>query len=631
MENLNDMGKRSLESLSRDDLTDKSRRRIAVDMTLSVTALICLVAGAAYSRLFPEKSAVATLIYLAGILIEFLPVAFTALRGIFSRDLTNAMEVLVAIAIVACYFDGQYALAILIPVILNIVHFLEERSIMGGRDILDGLRSMRTDTVVLISEDGHETEVDAKTLKVGQTILLRPGCGIPIDGCVTEGGSNIDEKSLTGEAIPKHVGVGDRVFAGTLNIDGVIRVRVEQEYVDSSFSKILSLLEKAEQISLPQSRLIDKFMGYYIPLILSIAAAVALIDGGISRAIAILVVSCPCGEMLISSAPMIAALGVATRRGILIKNSKFIEQLTEVDTVVFDKTGTLTEGDLRVAELMPFGEATREELISAAASVAHGSLHPVSRAIMSVAGEEVDRTLAITEQSGRGMRGVAPDTEVLFGNPAWISEQGYELPPHELQGTVNAVVKNGTPLGYISFDDSVRKDARLAVHALSELGITHSVMLTGDREAAASRIAAEVGVSEVRAELMPEEKYKIVESLRADGGRVLVIGDGINDALALKEADIGIAMGAMGSDTAIQSADIALMNNRLENIPFAVGLSKLVRRIIYQNTVIAFSISFIMIALSAAGIISALAGALLHNAGAFAVLLNSSRIIKRSK
>ena len=630
MENLDNIAKSSLEALSKNNLTEAGKKKLRREIISGAIALACLAVGIIYSLIFPTKTTVSALLYTVAFLIEGIPVLCAAVKGIFSKNLSNAMEMLVAIAILACYFSGDLILAALIPLILNIAHLLEERSIMGGRDVIDGLRRMQQSSAILL-EDGEEKTVDAKTLRIGQRIVVKPGAGIAIDGVVVEGETNIDQKSLTGEPQPAHATVGDSVYAGTVNIDGRIVDEVKKEYVDTSFSNILALLEKSESISIPESRIIDRFMKYYIPLILAISAAVALVTSDISKAIAILVVSCPCGQMLVSSAPMIAALSAATRRGILIKNSKFIEELTEIDTVVFDKTGSLTVGDLSLTEIRTADGVSREELLSAAASVACASTHPISRALVSAAeGIEYKKDLSVKELSGKGMMGSSADGKhtILFGNLDWLRSSGLDIEEYEgLSGSVSYVAADGRLLGALCFNDTARAEAKDGIESLRELGIDKAVMLTGDRKEAAERICELVGIDTLEAQLLPEDKLASLKSLKEERS-VLAVGDGINDALALKEAHVGIAMGAMGSDLAIQSADIALMNNNLLNIPFAIKLARKTKSIIYQNLVLSIGISAFMIGLSAFGVISALAGSILHNFGAFAVLINSSRILK---
>ncbi|WP_050622735.1 heavy metal translocating P-type ATPase [Clostridium phoceensis] len=634
MENLTNTAVHLLEDSQGADLTRREKRKLSVEITTAMIALVCLVTGLLYKGIFPEQTAVAGLIYSVGVLVEGLPLLATAIRGFLQRDVTNAMEILVSIAVLACYITGQHELAILIPVVLSVVHFLEERSIMGGRDAIEGLKQMQATDAVLETEDGEVT-VEVQALKRGDIIIVRPGMGLPIDGTVIWGNSNIDQKSLTGEPLPAAVTVGDTVYAGTTNLDGMIKIRVEKEYQDTSFTKIVSLLEEAQSITVPEIRIVDRFMHYYIPLALIVAALTALLSRNISNAIAVLVVSCPCGHMLVSSAPMIAALAVSTKRGILIKNAKFVEQLTNITTVIFDKTGTITRGELSISGFYLQEAQSREELFARGGCVACSSMHPISRSLMkTLEGEGIpyEEGFQVRETAGKGLTGTRGGEEILFGSRHWIESLGYQPEDPHMDtggGPANWVVYNGRVLGCLMFDDSVRPEAEEVVSRLHEDGMEQTVLLTGDREFAARKVQRQTGIDQVYFHLLPEEKLEHVKRLRQDA-HVLAVGDGINDALALAEADVGIAMGAMGSDVAIQSADIALMNNDLNNIPFVMSLARSTKSIMYQNIGIAFSVSLIMMILAAVGVIPALAGAFLHNIGAFVILINSSRILRDS-
>ena len=634
MENLTNTAVHLLEDSQGADLTRREKRKLSVEITTAMIALVCLVTGLLYKGIFPEQTAVAGLIYSVGVLVEGLPLLATAIRGFLQRDVTNAMEILVSIAVLACYITGQHELAILIPVVLSVVHFLEERSIMGGRDAIEGLKQMQATEAVLETEDGEVT-VEVQALKRGDIIIVRPGMGLPIDGTVIWGNSNIDQKSLTGEPLPAAVTVGDTVYAGTTNLDGMIKIRVEKEYQDTSFTKIVSLLEEAQSITVPEIRIVDRFMHYYIPLALIVAALTALLSRNISNAIAVLVVSCPCGHMLVSSAPMIAALAVSTKRGILIKNAKFVEQLTNITTVIFDKTGTITRGELSISGFYLQEAQSREELFARGGCVACSSMHPISRSLMkTLEGEGIpyEEGFQVRETAGKGLTGTRGGEEILFGSRHWIESLGYQPEDPHMDtggGPANWVVYNGRVLGCLMFDDSVRPEAEEVVSRLHEDGMEQTVLLTGDREFAARKVQRQTGIDQVYFHLLPEEKLEHVKRLRQDA-HVLAVGDGINDALALAEADVGIAMGAMGSDVAIQSADIALMNNDLNNIPFVMSLARSTKSIMYQNIGIAFSVSLIMMILAAVGVIPALAGAFLHNIGAFVILINSSRILRDS-
>ena len=629
MKRIDNMVDDSVEEKGRAYITEKDKNRFRNEILQIMGASSCLVAATVYSKLFPGQDVITGLIYLAGTLIVGIPILAVSIRGFIERDIKSTMEILVSIAMIMSMLNNQYVLATLIPIVLTFVHFLEEKSIMGGNEAIEGLKKLQSKTALLCTGK-EEKEVPAETLRKDDVIIVKPGMGLPIDGIVIEGTSSMDQKSLTGESIPKTVTAGDNVYAGTINIDGVLRVKVEKELGDTSFQRIVNLLENAGNITIPETRIIDQFMLYYIPLTLTIATFVWVFSRDITRAVAILVVSCPCGFMLASTSPVLAALGAAAKRGILIKNAAFIEKLADVTSLMFDKTGTITVGDPVVYSVELSGATSEEEILSLAASAAHNSLHPVSKAVVAYCEDriEYDKTYELREFAGKGVKAVKEGTVILWGNKRWLTSLGYELPEIEdLSGALSWVVKNDEVMGCVKFHDIPREDAPGMVKELKELGIGKITMLTGDNRAAAERIKAMTGIDSVYAELLPEQKMEKVKESRKNG-ITAVVGDGINDALALSDADIGIAMGAMGSDTAISSADISLMNNNLTNIPFVIALSRKTKDIIYQNIMIVFLMSFIMIAFASFGLMGALAGAFLHNLGAFIVLLNSGRLLK---
>ena len=629
MKKINNMVENSVKEYSQNYISDKDKSKLKKDIKEAVFAIVFLLSGFIYGKLFPNQEVIQGSIYLIGVAIIGIPVFVTAVKGFLQKDINSSMEILVSIAILVSVLDGQYILAGLIPIILTLVHFLEEKSIMGGRDAIEGLKKLQADTAIVLV-DGDEKEVDAKTLKTGDLILVKPGMSLPIDGIVKSGISNMDQKSLTGEALPKEVKQGDTVYAGTTNIDGLLTVEVTKAYSDTSFQKIVELLESAEKMTVPETQIVDKFMTYYLPIVLVVAVLMWLFTKDISKAIAILVVSCPCGYMLVSSAPIIAALASATKRGILIKNPSFIEKLTDVNYFVFDKTGTITNGTLEAVDFHLVNAQSNEELIKTAASVAHGSLHPTSKSIMALVNDEdYDKDFEITEIVGNGVKGAKNDDEVIVGNSRYIKSLGFELPEDiSTEGTLSWVVKNKDVLGAIIFRDVLRHDANETIEKLRTLGVNTIAVLTGDNKLEAKRVMAEANIDVMHAELLPEQKLEKVKEAQKNN-LVAVVGDGINDSLALSEADVGIAMGAMGSDTAIQSADISLMNNSLDNLPFVIELSRKTKATIYQNIIIAFSISFVMMVLAATGLVTPLVGAFLHNIGAFIILINSGKITKK--
>lgn len=628
MKKINNMASAAAKNRSQEYVSETEKRTLGNEIICSGGALSCLAAGMIYTTIFPGQDVVAGLIYLLGTLIVGIPIVVTAAKGFYRKEISSSLEILVSIAMIISVLDNRYIVAILIPVILTLVHFLEEKSIMGGRDAIEGLKQMQASTAIRFEAETEKT-VDARELAAGDVIVVKPGMALPIDGTVIKGNSSMDQKSLTGESLPKTVGRGDRVYAGTINIEGELMVRVEKPYTDTSFQKIVKLLEEAEKIKIAETKIIDRFMNYYIPLVLIIAFLAWTLSQDIAKAVAILVVSCPCGLMLVNSAPVIAALAAAAKRGILIKNSKFIEKLSDVDYIIFDKTGTVTNGTLEATNYFLDQAASYEELITTAAAVTHSSLHPVSRSLLLLCKDmKYDPDYEVKEYSGQGLIGRKGDSEIIVGNGPWVVKLGYQIAhQYDKDGSASWVIRDGQILGCILFRDIPREDANDMIIKMKELGVNGSCILTGDNRIAAERIKNAVGIDEMYCELLPEQKLEKVKELNQSYNTVFV-GDGINDALALSEAGIGIAMAAMGSDTAIQSADISLMNNDLANIPFAVELARKTKRIIYQNMAIAFLISFVMIFLAAGGVIGALSGAFLHNIGAFVVLGNSGRILK---
>ena len=612
-------------------LSDKEKSNFRNSILSLSGALVCLAAGLLYGKIFPHQDVIQVIIYLAGISIIGFPMLITALRGLVCKDMKYAMEILVSIAMIISTLSGEFLLAILIPVILTFVHFLEEKSIMGGREAIEGLKTMQAEKAIVI-KDGKEIEVGAKELKTGDIIIIKPGMYLPVDGEVVFGSSSIDQKSLTGESMPKTVEIDDPVFAGTVNINGNIKVKVAKEYADTSFQKIVKLLEESGNIQMPDTKIVDKFIFYYIPLTLVTALLVWLFTQDITRAIAILVASCPCGHLLINSAPMIAVLAAAAKRGILIKNSSFVEHLAETDYLIFDKTGTITNGILEAGNYHLDNASDFNELVMTAACVAHASLHPISRSIVSLCEKkDIERDFEIKEHIGKGIEGKKGEDVIYLGSYSWIRSLGFDVSDkYEEAGACDWVVKNGRILGCIVFKDTPRDDAAQVIRELKELNVSKTCLLTGDHFQSAKKIQDAAGIDEMRCELLPEQKLEYVEKMM-ECHTVTFIGDGINDALALSGAHTGIAMGAMGSDTAIQSADIALMNNNLSNIPYVIRLAQKTKNIIYQNIVLAFSVSIVMIFLAGAGILPPIAGAFFHNIGAFLVLINSGRVINTAK
>lgn len=609
--------------VNRAPLTADEQARMESELTLALTALALLGASRLLEHYRIVGNGVSGLLTLAALITSAAPVVARALKGLFAPSLQAGTEMLVTLAVAASFLSGARVTAVLIPVLLTAVHFFEERSILGGREALEGLKNLKAKTALKLV-DGEEIAVDASRLRPGDRAVVKPGMTLPADGQILEGLSHLDEKSLTGESLPREVGPGDQAWAGTVNLDGRLVLKVEKTADQTSFAKILALLDNAQDVNLPELALVDRFLAFYIPFSLAAAALTGLFSQDVSRAVSLLVVCCPCGQLLVSSAPMVAALSEATRRGILIKAGPFLQKLTNVDAVAFDKTGTLTRGELALLNVKA-EQGTEEETLLWGARATAGSLHPVARALQNLCPTTADGW-AFTEYPGRGCRITKDNLEVLCGNQTWLQGLGYTLPCPAAQGPQNLVVKDGIWLGTLTFGDSLRSEAPQAVARLKNLGLKRAVLLTGDRAATAADIARRCGLDDYAAGLLPEHKVAKLRELQQTC-KVMVVGDGVNDVPALKEAYVGVAMGAMGSDAAVETADVALINNDLTNLPRAVELARSTRAVIGQNIALTFGISFTLIVLSAAGVLSPLVAALSHNLGAFAVLANSSRLL----
>jgi Cd2+/Zn2+-exporting ATPase/Cu+-exporting ATPase len=586
-----------------------------------------LVLGKLHQWLLPSQEALTGLILLAGALIASFPVFKDAVQGFISREINFIMEQLVSLALLAALVQGDFEIVILIPLIIAVVHFLEDRSIMGARAAIEGIKTLQAKEACLLTAAGEAT-VPAGSLQPGDTIRVRPGMVIPIDGEVVQGHSSVDQSSLTGETVPADVLAGDQVYAGTFNLQGLLDVRVTKKVDETSLSQIVELLKEAEQFKTPTMRLIQRYAGYYLPVVILVAVSVLFITQDMNRVIAVLVVSCPCAQLLVSSTAMISSLATASKNGVLIKGSAFLETLGKIRTIIFDKTGTLTTGKLAVSALKPAPGVETAELLAGAAIAARGSHHPVSRAIYKYAGEPDQAEAAITEAPGLGIEAKTPQGTVLLGKASWLESKGFTLPSEEDHfGPVVWVARDDKVLGRILLADTLRREAGSSVQELRGLGIKRTVLLTGDRQTVAQVIMNSLSLDHSFAECLPSDKLRVVEE-EMNQAHVMVVGDGVNDALALVKADVGVAMGAMGSDIAIKSADVALMGNDLSRLGFVIRLSRQTRGIIYQNMLIASLSSVIMVAMAAGGYISPLAGTLLHNLGAFFVIFNSARLLK---
>jgi Cd2+/Zn2+-exporting ATPase/Cu+-exporting ATPase len=611
-------------------LTSEERRRIARRLGGALAAGILLAAGLAHRRLFPGQEEIAALLLAVGAALAIVPVWRAGIRGFLARDPDSTVDQLVSVALLAAFATGDFETAILIPLVMEIGHFFEERSILGARAAIEGLKTLRPGTAARLGPRGEE-EVAVDRLHPGDHIVVRPGEAFPGDGRVVRGTSAVDQSTMTGESVAEEVSGGSRVFAGTLNLSGVLEVEVTDLAEATALGRIVDLLRAAERSKAPIVRLIEQYTEYYLPAVLLAAGAVLAFTQDLTRAIAILVVSCPCALVLASPSAMTAALAVASRFGILIKSTRFLEALGEIDTLILDKTGTVTVGRLEVVAVRSLGGETPDEVLHEAAVCAAGSRHPVSKAILAavggVAAVEAD---AIEEAPGRGVAARRNGTVVRLGSAAWLRESGLEppevFPPHA--GPVVWIARDREVLGLLLFADRPRPGSREAIEAVRELGVSRTLLMTGDRADVAEPIARELGVDEFLAGCLPEAKLAVVKHEKASGRRVMVVGDGVNDALALDGADVGVAMGAMGSDVAVKSADVALMGTDLGRLPQMMRLAQRTRAVVNQNVLFAIGSSLAIMTVAGLGLISPVEGAVVQNLGTFVVVVNSARLLR---
>src|SRR6185436_8613024 len=484
---------------------------------------------------------------------------------------------------------------------------------------------------------GNEEEVAVQDLGVGDLIRIRPGDNVAADGTIQSGQGTFNQATITGESLPVDKKVGDEVFAGTINLTGVLEVKVTRAGTDTTLGRVRELILAAEKTKLPIMKIVDQYMSFYTPLVLVIGALVWAFTHDLTRVIAIFVVSCPCAFILATPTAMVAALSAAARLGILIKNVADIEAAAKINAFVFDKTGTLTTGELAVSRLMPIGETKPAELLRIAASAEKYSNHPTAKALAQLAGEAgvpLAEPQNFAETAGRGVKAEVGGAKILVGRAQWLKDNGVtedfakSVDLDEAEGwSLIFVARDGKCIGWVGLQDQTRAEAKDSLAELKEAGVRRIAMISGDRQPVATRVAAEIGCEEAKGECLPQNKVEFVRAVKSKGYKVAVVGDGVNDAPALAAGDIGIAMGAAGSEVAIHSATIALMNNDLRRLPFLVKLSRSTRAVINQNFL--FGILFIIVGLSAAsfGYLNPIVAALLHNAGSLIVVFNSARLV----
>jgi Cd2+/Zn2+-exporting ATPase len=574
-----------------------------------------------------------------GAVILGFPIIVTAIKDLRRGHLS--INELVAIAVLAAFASEDYKTAGIVAFFMLTGELIETHTAQGARDSIESLIKLTPTKARRMKKDGSEEEIAASQLSVGDIIRIRPGDNVAADGLIVNGQGSFNQATITGESLPADKKSGDEVFAGTQNLTGVLEVKVTRAGVDTTLGRVRELIIAAEQTKLPIQKIVDQYMGFYTPLVLLIGILVWAFTHDLARVIAVFVVSCPCAFILATPTAMVAALSAAARLGILIKNVADIELAAKINAFVFDKTGTLTTGQLAVSRLMPIGETKPAELLRFAASAEKYSNHPTAKALAKLAGEAsvpLVEPKDFAETAGRGVKAQIDGATILVGRAQWLKDNGVSagfeqsVDLNEAEGwSLIFVARDGHCVGWVGLQDQTRAEAAEALSDLKAAGVRRIAMISGDRQAVATRVAAEIGCEEAQGDCLPQNKVEFVRAMKLKGYKVAVIGDGVNDAPALAAGDIGIAMGAAGSEVAIHTATIALMNNDLRRLPFLIKLSRSTRAVINQN--FAFGVCFIIVGLSASafGFIGPITAAMLHVAGTLIVIFNSARLVRNGE
>ena len=553
-------------------------------------------------------------IYIIAYIIVGFEIVRKALRNI-TRGKVFDENFLMTVATIGAFGIGEFPEAASVMLFYQVGELFQSYAVDKSRKSIASLMDIRPD-YANIEKDGKLEKVDPDEVKIGDIIVVKPGEKIPLDGIVVEGKTNLDTKALTGEPMPREANIGDDVISGCINLSGLIKVKVAKEFGESTVSKILDLVENASSKKSKSENFITKFAAYYTPIVVIIAVILAIVppliipdaefSDWIYRALSFLVVSCPCALVISIPLSFFGGIGGASKMGILIKGSNYLEALANTEIVVFDKTGTLTEGDAKVQKIEAEG-ISKEELLEITALAENFSNHPIALSIKSEYNKPIDekRIVKTQELTGRGIKATIDEKEVLVGNEKLMKEEKIDYKECTDAGTALYVAIDKKYVGYILIADSIKKDSKKAIQNLKKNGIKQTVMLTGDRKQVGEVVAKELGIDKVYTELLPDGKVEKVEELlkeKSPKGKLAFVGDGINDAPVLAISDIGIAMGALGSDAAIEAADVVLMTDEPSKIVDAIHLSKKTMRIVKENITFAILVKVIVLILSAFGL-----------------------------
>lgn len=579
--------------------------------------IIKLVIGAlifGVATVMKFSNSIELVLYLISFVIVGGEVILGALKNIRKGQVFDE-NFLMSIATIGAFAIGEYPEGVAVMLFYQLGEIFQDMAVNRSRKSISALMDIRPDFANL-KINGDIKKVDPDEVRIGDIIVVKPGEKVPVDGKVIEGKSMVDTAALTGESVPSEVGVGDSILSGVINKNGLLTIEVEKEFGDSTVSKILDLVQNASSKKAPTENFITKFARYYTPAVVFAALALAIIpplviEGAtfsvwIYRALSFLVVSCPCALVISIPLGFFGGIGGASKNGILVKGGNYLEALNNVEMVVFDKTGTLTKGIFKVTEVNSENNISKDELIACAAYAENYSNHPIAVSILKAYGKEIDKDKIenYEEISGHGVKGIIEGKEVLAGNYKLMEKENISYKQVETIGTIVHVAIERKYAGYIIISDEVKEDSAKAIKALKSIGVKKTVMLTGDNEIVGNKIANKLGLDEFHAELLPDQKVEKLELLfkeKSTKGKIVFVGDGINDAPVLARADIGIAMGGVGSDAAIEAADVVIMTDEPSKIASAIKIAKKTRSIVMQNIIFALGVKIIILGLVAIG------------------------------
>lgn len=577
------------------------------------------------------------------IIISGIPILYGAATDLFCEK-TISSELLVSIAIIASIMIGETFAAGEIAFIMAIGEILEDITVNRAKKGISQLIKLSPQQGrKIIKENGKITEsvVSIEEIYKGDILRVLPGEMIPVDGKIIFGNSSVDQSIMTGESLPIDKTIDDEVFCGTLNCDGSIDIIATKVGEDSSLQKLIRMVKEAEENKAPMQRIVDKWAGWLVPAAFIIAIIAYFLTSDIIRAVTVLVVFCPCALALATPTSIMAAVGQASKHGVLIKSGEALEKMGKVNCVAFDKTGTLTFGKLKVSNIITISSVTEKELLKLVCSSEKRSEHPLGKAIVEYGKKENIQFLEVEDFkmiSGKGIITKIENDEIYCGNSKFLQEQGIfldesiekNLENFRKEGKISILIgKNKKYIGIIALSDTIRPTAKEMVKKLKKMG-TKVVLLTGDHKQTADYFAKEIGIENVYSELLPAEKVTYIKKLEKDGNKVCMIGDGVNDAPALKTADVGVAMASMGTDIAIEASDIALMGDNIEKIPYLKKLSSATIKTIKFNITASMTINLVAIILSVLGLLNPITGALVHNVGSVLVVLNAALLYDRN-